>query len=58
MFIEDAVLLDQVLDDLLLVPAHPAGHGQEQGAEGVEVGSNAAILRGRKRWPGRGLRLG
>ena len=44
LLLEDAVLLDQVLDDLLLVAVDPSRQGDEQHLQGVEVGNHSPIL--------------
>jgi hypothetical protein len=44
LFLEDAVLLHQVLDDLLLVAVDPSGAGHKQQPQGGEVGRHRSIL--------------
>jgi hypothetical protein len=41
---EDVVFLDQVLDDLLLMPVDPSSEGHEQQPHGGEIGSHRLIV--------------
>jgi hypothetical protein len=44
--LEDAVFLDQVFDDVLLVAVDPSREGHEQHLQGVEIGPHRPILPG------------
>ena len=48
LLLEDAVLLDEVGDDIGLVPAHDAGKGEEEDLQGVGGGQHRPILPGWK----------
>ena len=42
--LEDAVFLDQVFDDVLLVAIDPSGEGHEQHLQGVGIGRHGPIV--------------
>ena len=44
LLLADAVLLNQVVDDVLLVAIDPSAEGHEQHLQGVEIGRHGAIL--------------
>ena len=46
LFFEDAVLLDEVLDDLVLLAIEPAGERGQEDREGIDVGLHGAIEAG------------
>ena len=58
LLLEDPVLLDQVLDDLLLATAHPAGKGDQEELKWLGRGAHAPIVNVANCWLRLHLRRG